>query len=208
MERFFRLRHDIYVEELGWREPSHDGLEKDQFDTEDAYYFLGFIGDELVAGSRLISTDNPHLLSEVFPHLCNKGGVIRDRRTAEWTRGFILPEYRDRAGIRLKAIACSAIVEYCLDEGIERVGGIQEVHWLPLWKRFGLSVERRGEPVELDGTWCVPAYFRVDQNGLANINRRLRSEKSNLIHHSPVKPFLDYSGEETMNSQLIAEVTL
>ena len=36
LEAFFRARHDIYVEEKGWRDDDGTGLEKDQFDTDDA----------------------------------------------------------------------------------------------------------------------------------------------------------------------------
>lgn len=66
----FRLRHEVYVVERNWKELDHaDGLERDQFDNQDATYIMAIDNGEIVGGSRLIPTTNPHLLSEVFPYL-------------------------------------------------------------------------------------------------------------------------------------------
>src|ERR1044072_6552266 len=75
----FRIRHDIYVGERGWKALERaDGLERDQFDTDDAIYLLGIDNGRVVGGSRLVPTTRPHLLSEVFPHLAAERGVRRD----------------------------------------------------------------------------------------------------------------------------------
>ena len=190
LDQFFRERHRIYVEEKGWREPSPDRLEKDQFDTECAVYLVGLEDDRVIAGSRLVPTSEPHLLSEVFPHLCSFKGVVSDPHVAEWTRGFIIPERRERGGILVKAQFCCAVMEYCLEEGITRVGGIQEMYWLPLWKRFGWKVIPIGEPAKIDGAMCVPAYFDVSEAALTGAQGRAQMAGSNLIHAAPHLPFL------------------
>ena len=189
LEQFFRLRHDIYVDEKKWREPSEDGMERDQFDTDDATYFLGMRGDEVIAGSRLIPTDLPHLLGEVFPQTCNLTGVPEGANIAEWTRGFIVKSERDALGLKLKAASCAAIMEYCLSENIVRVGGIQEMYWLPLWKRLGWTVNYAGTPAMIDDTWCVAAYFDVTPEALASARKRAGLLGSNLVHAGPYRPF-------------------
>ncbi|MCB1466759.1 MAG: GNAT family N-acetyltransferase [Rhodoblastus sp.] len=68
----YRLRHKVFVEEMGWhdlRKP--DGLEIDQFDTEDAVNMFLVEGGEVIGYQRMLSTLRPHLLSHVFPHLCD-----------------------------------------------------------------------------------------------------------------------------------------
>jgi acyl-homoserine lactone synthase len=189
LNQFFKLRHDIYVDEKHWREPSPDGMERDQFDTDIATYFIGIRDGEVIAGSRLIPTDFPHLLSEVFPHACNLGGVPRYQHYAEWTRGFIVKSARDQLGLKVKAASCAAIMEYCLQENITMVGGIQEMYWLPLWRRLGWTVNFVGTPLEIDNTWCVAAYFDVSRAALSSARRRAGVATSNLTHAGIYRPF-------------------
>lgn len=189
LEGFFRARHKIYVEEKGWMPPSPDGLEKDQFDTPLATYMIGLDNGRVIAGSRFLPTHVPHLLSEVFPHLCTQG-LMTSPTVAEWTRGFILSEFRGGEGVPIMAQFCCAVMEYCLAEGITHVGGIQEIYWLPLWRRFGWKFKPLGEPAEIDGTLCVPGYCEVSEEALANVRRRAKLDKTNLIRRGPVRPFL------------------
>jgi acyl-homoserine lactone synthase len=80
----FRLRHEVYVVERNWKELERaDGLERDQFDNQDATYILAIDTGEVVGGSRLIPTTHPHLLSEVFPHLASVRGLPRAADTYE-----------------------------------------------------------------------------------------------------------------------------
>ena len=185
LDQLFRIRHRIYVEEKKWRAASEDGREIDQFDTEHAINLVGIQDGRIIAGSRFIPTTEPHLLSEVFPHLCTRVGVVRDAAVFEWTRGFIVPEFRETAGLLIKAQFCAAVMEYCLGEGIQQIGGIQELYWLPLWKRFGWTVHVIGEPSEIDGEICVPAYFDVSEDALNGVRRRARLDRSILVHRRP-----------------------
>ena len=123
LDQLFRIRHRIYVEEKKWREPSDDGRETDQFDTEHAVHLVGIRNGQIIAGSRFIPTTQPHLLSEVFPHLCTRNrrcprlrcfrmdarlhrtGISRDRWIADQSavlhrRDGILPRRRHQSNRR------------------------------------------------------------------------------------------------------------
>jgi acyl-homoserine lactone synthase len=167
LEQFFRARHRVYAEELRWVPPSPTRLEYDQFDTDAATYLLVLDDGALVAGSRMISTDHPHMLSEVFPHTVTFGTIPRDPRVIEWTRGFIVPEHREGGGLKLKAACSLAVMEYCLAIGANKVGGIQEAKWLAIWRRMGFTVECLGEPVNIGGDAWLPAYVNVSPEALA-----------------------------------------
>jgi acyl-homoserine lactone synthase len=53
----FRLRYEIYVVERNWTNLAHpDGLERDQFDNEDATYILASENGQIIGGSRLVPT--------------------------------------------------------------------------------------------------------------------------------------------------------
>lgn len=190
LEEFFRERHKIYVEEKEWREADGSGLEIDQFDTGDATYLIGIDNDRVMTGTRLVPTTRPHMLSEVFPHLCDFAGVIRSADVAEWTRGFIVPEYRERGIGPLKGQFCGTVMEYCLNEGISRIGGIQDLYWLPVWKRYKWTVRPIGNPAEVAGRWCVAAYFDVTRDARDRAMSAGGLDESILVHRGPYKPFL------------------
>src|SRR5438046_785002 len=64
-------RHAVFVERLGWNLPGvKDGLETDQFDRPDTVHVLGRKDGGAFCGcARLLPTNRPYLLSEVFPEL-------------------------------------------------------------------------------------------------------------------------------------------
>lgn len=191
LEQFFRIRHDIYAVDLGWVPVSADGLERDQFDIAEAVYMLGIEDGRVITGSRFTPTHLPHMLSVVFPHMCTRnGGIIHSPDVAEWTRGFVIPEYREGLGVRLKAQFCHAVMEYFLAEGVTKIGGIQEIYWLSLWKRFGWSVAIHGEPADFNGRDWVPAYFDVSEAALAGAARWGKLESSILVRRGDIKPFI------------------
>jgi len=187
MIEFFRVRHAIYVEEKQWREDAGTGMEVDQFDTERAVYLLGIDGDEIIAGSRLLSTMVPHMLSEVFPTTCRFTGVVRRPDVAEWTRGFVVKEHRHGP---IKAQICAAVMEYCLSERISWVGGIQDGYWLPFWRRMGWTVVPIGQPEMVGGRRCFSAYMEVTQQALESARRQGNLDRSNLVHNGPREPFI------------------
>src|ERR1035437_2190235 len=65
-------RHKVFVEKLGWDLATHDGAEQDQFDRPDTVYVVSQDDDGHVHGcARLLPTDQPYLLGDVFPQLLN-----------------------------------------------------------------------------------------------------------------------------------------
>lgn len=100
MRQVYKLRHDVFVGELGWTDlASPDGMERDQFDHPDAIHHLCMRGDEVVGYQRMLPTLQPHLLSDVFPELC-EGPCPRAIDTFELTRYCVAPAHREgRRGV-------------------------------------------------------------------------------------------------------------
>lgn len=163
---FFRARHIVYAEELCWVPKTTDGLEYDEFDTAAADYLVVMDGDECIAGSRIIPTHLPHLLSEVFPNSCNIEPMPRDPNVAEWTRGFVVPHRREKGRPVLLARCCAAVLEHCLAKGFRQVGGIQDTKWFPMWRLMKWNVSVHGQPIVIDGRPWLPAYFDVSEAAL------------------------------------------
>lgn len=96
MEQVWRLRHDLFVVEKGWRDlAKQDGREIDQFDTPSAIHFLAMESATVVGYGRLLPTTRPHLRSEVMPQLC-EGDFPRGADTWEWTRQAVARSHRAR----------------------------------------------------------------------------------------------------------------
>lgn len=202
LDAYFRERHRVYAEELGWVGVSPDGLEKDPYDTEHAVHLIGIEEGQVVAGSRLVPTSQPHLLGDVFPHLCTLKGVVRDPRIAEWTRGFIPKRTREANNFRIHFQFCHAVMEYALDEGIVQVGGIQRTYWLNMWARMGWKVHIIGEPeMFADGPW-VPAYFDVDRAALDGAARWGKLDGSILVRQGDCRPFIETDQDVVWASKL------
>ncbi len=168
LQAYFRLRHLIYVEERGWHDlRREDGLERDQFDNDNAVHLLAIRSHEVVGGSRMIRMSHPTLLSEVFPRLVQRGELPRDHASMEWTRMFVAPAHRTGHGSRsvAGALLCGGM-EYCLAVNARQVGGVMDTFWLPLWQRFGWKTRHLGLPEEISGSMTLAAFWDVDQKAL------------------------------------------
>lgn len=63
-------RHRVFVEMLGWDLNIKDGMELDQFDRPDTFYVVARgVGGHLIGAARLLPTQKPYLLRDVFPQL-------------------------------------------------------------------------------------------------------------------------------------------
>lgn len=186
LDHFHYQRHRVYAEELGWVRRTASRREFDAFDTDDAVYILVLNHGEFVAGSRLIPTDKPHLASIVFPDAFTLAPIIRSAAVLEWTRGFIIPERRGRDSMRLVAASCAAVMDYCLRQGHQQVGGMQDKKWLPLWTKLEWRVHIHGEPKMVDGQPWLPAYFDVTESALDNANILAGLDASILLDDRPL----------------------
>ena len=189
-DEFLRRRHDIFVGQKGWRPPSPDGREKDQFDTSAATYILGIEDGRVVTSARLIPTSEPHLVSEVFSQMCEATGVPRRADWAEWTRTFVLPEKRSTGLRGTLTELCCAVMEYALDEGLSAVGGIQETYFMPHHRALKWRARPLGLAREVNGEWCIVAYIDVNETSLASARNILGIEHSLLVRRGITRPFV------------------
>ncbi|ESX73051.1 autoinducer synthase [Mesorhizobium sp. LSHC416B00] len=154
-DEFLRRRHDFFVHQKWWRPPSPDGRELDQFDTDAATYLLGIEDDRVVTSARLIPTSEPHMVSEVFPHMCEISGVPKRPDWAEWTRTFVVPDKRSTGLRGTLTQLCCAVMEYAVDEGLSAVGGIQETYFMPHHGALKWRAEPMGMAREENGEWYI-----------------------------------------------------
>jgi len=157
LEDMFRMRHDVAVQELGWSIPNMDSARyQDEFDHEDTIYFVELDADRrVIATARLNPTTRPHLMTEVFPELCEFNGVPVADDIFEYSRFLV-----KKTGIKRRMYATAqahislAIVEYCLAAKIRHVSWVTYKRSYPLalrmWKTRPLGLPRYFETDDAD----------------------------------------------------------
>lgn len=146
LEAMFRLRHQIYVDGRGWealRRP--DGREIDAYDTDEAVYFLR-LNDrgDVLGGLRLAPTDRPHLLQDVFPHLCN-GDIPCGPDIHEFTRYFVTPGY-EAAKVEITGELLSAMFEFAMARSLTAISLTCDTFFLSRILEMGWEVKHLGLP--------------------------------------------------------------
>ena len=122
MDDVWEFRHRHFVERFEWtalRKP--DGREIDQFDGTNAVH-LPLVLDGRVAGyTRLLRTDQPHLLSDVYPELMNGGPWPRGDDIFEWTRCVAEPGVADAQGVSANNMVFAGVAEAFVALGLRGV---------------------------------------------------------------------------------------
>lgn len=125
LETMFADRKTQFVDFFDWDIPVVEGrFEIDQFDTADAVYLI-VIDDagRHEASLRMLPSWRPHLLGDIFPHLCF-GGVPTSPVTWESTR-LCLPSRHGAARRReLRNALISTMADFALARGIRHITGV------------------------------------------------------------------------------------
>ena len=174
IRQMHQQRRQIFVDELGWDVDVQDGLEIDEFDTPDAIYLLDEYeeGGALRGSARLLPSTGPHLMSDVFSHLCDNG-VPSDNKTWEISRVCPDPKLsggRERRPVIRKAV-CAAM-EAGLTFGWQRLTLQVGLDSLPFCLRCGWDVTPLGLPKYNDKNEILAAFAaKITPTGLQAVRR-------------------------------------
>lgn len=186
LERYFRLRHDIYVKRRQWSAVARPiDMEMDAYDTENAIYLLALDhGGRIVGGSRLVPTVKPHLLSEIFPALA-KGHVPRAQDTFEWTRFFIAPELRSRGSPSpVAGVILCGLLEAGLKLGIKRISVVCEAFWPARLRALGWPIAELGDVLNHPDGDVIALLIDVAADALESTRRAYGIAGSVLADHT------------------------
>ncbi len=174
LEDMFKMRYRAAVEEMGWRiDIDENGRDIDEFDYPDTVYMLYFNDDGSVgACGRLNPSTRPHLLSEVFPDMC-EGGAPQSETIYEYSRYLVERKGKSQKEF-MKAwmLITQAVNEYCIEQGIHSVS------WLARKRLYGLSTYLwKTRPLGLpkyyedDQKEYIAAISKMDQDGLERVRK-------------------------------------
>ncbi|MEE1655706.1 acyl-homoserine-lactone synthase [Microvirga sp. CF3062] len=189
LDEYFRLRHDIFVGERGWRDLERpDRRDMDAYDNEQATYLVALDGGRVIGGLRLYPTLLPHMISEAFAHLIRGRDVLSGSTILECTRYFIVRERRmGRTDCRLLA----AFQQFCLEEGITEVTAVVEMWRLPRWQQAGFKVRPLGLPTMVEGQTCIAAAIQISDDSLRHVSRLAGLRGSCLVRGTGVSNLVD-----------------
>jgi len=152
LETMFADRKVQFVDFFDWDVPVVNGrYEVDQFDGPQAVYIVA-VDDEgrHEASMRMLPSTHPHLLGTLFPHLC-PGGVPVGEATWESTR-LCLPQRHGAARrLELRDQLISAMVDFALARGIDRITGVIPDGFRKLVLAMGWRAEPLGPAVRIKG---------------------------------------------------------
>lgn len=159
LESYFRIRHDVFARERGWRAVERsDGLDIDAFDRNDTIHLIAIDGDRVVGGQRLVPTTSPHMLSEIFADLAAAKGIPVGPTVWEASRYFVV---RERRSGRTGCAMLAGVQEFGLEEGITHYSAVIETWWLPRLHEAGFIVRPLGLPTLIENQWAIAAEVDV-----------------------------------------------
>jgi acyl-homoserine lactone synthase len=121
MEQAYRLRHLVYVEEMGWTDLAKwDGRDVDQFDNKHAVHMLYIEHGQVLGYQRMLPSTRPHLLSEVMPELC-EGDRPVGSHIWECTRHCVARGHREKGRVASPIANATHLVVRLIDAASVRV---------------------------------------------------------------------------------------
>lgn len=172
MRAMFAARKRVFVDLLNWDLPVlEDRYELDQFDTSAAEYLilLGEDGQHR-ASARLLPTEQPHLLGDIYPALC-KGEPLRGPGVWEISRFCVDPDQTadERRSARDELV--TALTDYALGHGITDYVGVADTRWFKKVSAFGWVCEALGDPSEDGCCQIVGLRIRIDADTIKGLER-------------------------------------
>ncbi|MEL7113673.1 MAG: acyl-homoserine-lactone synthase [Pseudomonadota bacterium] len=128
LSEMFERRDAVFFDQMGWdREAAgiEKGWDRDQFDDDNAIYLIqkNPLTGRLVAHCRFLLTERPHMMTEVWPHMCNGDeGIPTGPNILEFTRVCYDVDQMEPGKEFfqwVRGVFCTAVTEFCIDQGIE-----------------------------------------------------------------------------------------
>lgn len=165
-----RYRHRVFVERLGWRLHTDGQLELDEFDRRDTCYIAAIDASGAVVGTaRLLPTNRPYLLADVFPQLMGDMPLPRSAKVWEVSRFSAIdprspmasPMTNFASPLALDILA--AAMRMASDAGAQRLISVSPLGIERILRHAGVKAERASAPREVDGHRLFACWIPVDR---------------------------------------------
>ena len=182
------LRHEIFVEEMGWEDLRRpDRLEIDQFDHEEAIHHIVMRDGELAGYQRMLPTTRPHLLTEVLTDLY-EGTPPSGPNIWELTRYAVARPFREgRWGLSsVGSELVAGFIEWGMTWGVDQV----IIEFDPSWVLRALQLQFLARPLGYQRTYgrqqVVATLLTFDENTLRVVREKRNYHAPVLTHAEPL----------------------
>lgn len=134
-----KLRYNVFVKELQWTEGLiiHDEMETDQYDNNNAIYIFSKTEEgEVNACCRLISTELPYMLHEIYPQSISTIEPPKCNTIWEITRFCTSQAIRRETKQKIMAMMIGSVIEFGLKNGITNYISLSTDSILPVIRRY------------------------------------------------------------------------
>jgi acyl homoserine lactone synthase len=170
LNKSFKLRHQIFKEQLGWDVPSKDGLEFDEFDqVPEVVYFLWLEGQEVLGCLRLLPMCGPNMLRDIFASTLHDEPIPHSNKSIECTRFAVSSKANKTASSRLLI----AMVSYALAEGADEIVGVSCLLQERNLRRLGAAPERLAPISDFGGMRVVASRIGVSSETYIDVLDKL-----------------------------------
>lgn len=156
LAQMHRQRHEVFVDGLGWRELRRpDGLDVDEYDTDDTVYLLALNDEgEVVGSTRMNPTWSRHQLED--------GGALRQRFShmepprgpTVWEGSRLVSGFPERYGKdharATLSVLMAGVQEFCVRRGVTLGVSIFETRAVARLQAGGWETEPLGLPVRYE----------------------------------------------------------
>ena len=163
----YRLRHQVYCDELAWQAPHISGLEMDRHDQlADLVCVISSCGD-VIATIRLLSDHDDWLVDECFADtLTESTDVLKQQACIEASRLAIDPQWRNisvnETGASVLDLLLITLINHAWEEQQKRKVLITTTPVMGVTlKRRGVAIEQHGPIVTMEDN-CKIATFICD----------------------------------------------
>lgn len=167
-EELGRYRRHVFVEKLGWKLDTPEGLERDQFDRRDTVHVIARSAVGIVGCARLLPTTGPYLLSEVFPQLMNGEVPPCSPEVWELSRFAVLdPRGQHRGASQVPSALAIEILSvaaaYVAAMEGRRMITVSPLAMERLLRKTGFHTHRAGPPSLVDGHLTLACWIEIDE---------------------------------------------
>lgn len=187
LKEMHQWRARIFVDEQGWDLPVVDGLEIDEYDDDEAIYFLDFDDDGgIVSGQRMRPTADKSLTGDHFPSSIMVDDVaFFDAHVWEMSRGFVLPAYRGKIRNARRSEMRLAILETAHAAGVERFIAFTDTRLLPYFLNSAYRFRMLGLPVPTPACEGIAIEIEVSAGAIMHMRERLNMHDLAFLSSAP-----------------------
>ncbi len=170
-DQLFRMRYDTFITRRQWNLPAKNHYEIDQYDNDDAVYFLSISEDGSIESSaRATPTVTASLMADYFPHLNETAESLRSPRVYEATRYMLAPKQKSKAYLRqMKSELFAQMTEWYIGRKLTHLQSVIDLPALPSFlemtmrtKPLGLAHPFGGGPDVKGGGECIGIRWQMD----------------------------------------------